>query len=332
MGTPIILFAFRRPNHTQRTLESLARNSEAKDAPLTIFIDGPRNEEDLRLCDEVEAVARSRPWCGQVNIVRRPLNWGVLKSVVTEVTDTINRHGSVIVLEDDLDLSPFFLRFMEDGLARYHDEPRVMEISGYRYPVRHVVARSVFVGHAIGWGWATWKRAWNLYETDPHKLIERIESAGLRRRFDLEDAARFMQMLRDCARGRLGAWDVRWSAAMLLNQGLTFCPAVSLVNNIGHDGTGTNCNAGSGYNVPLSQSPVTDFPEVIVEDAEFRQALRRFFIDMEGPLPVRLTRNLLRMLDRAMPREVSKALRRHYNLRDINGRGIARRQRLIAPN
>jgi hypothetical protein len=314
VDTPILLFAFRRPDHTRRTLESLSANAEARDACLTIFIDGPRNEDDRRLSDEVEAVARSRLWCGRVEIVRRSLNWGVPKSVITEVTDAINRHGSVIVLEDDLDLSPFFLRFMEDGLARYRDEPRVMEISGYRYPVRDVPARSAFVAHAIGWGWATWKRAWNLYESDPGELIGRIESAGLQRRFDLEGTARFMQMLRDSARGRLGGWDVRWSAAMLLNQGLTLCPPTSLTNNIGHDGSGTNCNTGSDYDAVLSQTPVTDFPAVIAEDAEFRQALRRFFLDIEGPLPVRLARKMLRKVDSILPRRFGKTLR-HYCMR-----------------
>lgn len=312
MGTPILLFAFRRPAHTRRTLESLSANAEARDACLTIFIDGPRNEKDRRLCDEVDAVARSRPWCGHVEIVRRSLNWGVPKSVITEVTNTIDRHGSVIVLEDDHDLSPFFLRFMEDGLARYRDVSQVMEISGYRYPVKNVAARSAFVAHAVGWGWGTWKRAWNLFESDPHKLIDRIEKAGLQRRFDLEGTARFMQMLRDSARGRIGGWDVRWSAAMLLHEGLTLCPSVSLTNNIGHDGSGTNCNAGSGYDVLLSQMPITDFPEVIVEDSEFRQGLRRFFLEIEGPLPVRLAKKLLRKVDSLLPVRFGKALRKYF--------------------
>ena len=172
--------------------------------------------------------------------------------MIAEVTDAINRHGSVIVLEDDLDLaSPFFLRFMEDGLTRYRDEVRVMEISGY-------TIRSEMFLHV------------------------RMERAGLQRYFDLEGTARFIQMLRDSARGQLGGWDVRWSAAMLLNQGLTLCPPTSLTNNIGHDGSGTNCLAGSDYDGTLSQTPVSDFPIVIVEDAEFHQALRRFFVDMVG--------------------------------------------------
>jgi len=310
--TPILLFAFRRPVHTQRTLESLAANAEARDAHLTIFIDGPRHEEDRRLSDAVEAVARSRNWCGQVEVVRRPVNWGVPKSVITEVTDAVNRYGRVIVLEDDLDLSPYFLRFMEDGLERYCDEPRVMEISGYRYPVKNVPSRSAFVGHAVGWGWATWKRAWDLFEVDPHKLIARIERAGLQRQFDLEGTAPFMQMLHNAARGRLGGWDVRWSATMLLNGGLTLCPPASLANNFGHDGTGTNCNAGSHYDTLLAKAAVTDFPAAIVEDAQFRQGLRRFYMDIEGPLPIRLVRKVLRKLDSVLPRKFGKALRYYY--------------------
>src|SRR5262245_39418317 len=113
---PIILFAYKRPRHTLALLESLAANPEARRAHLTIYCDGPKNCGEADAVVEVRRVARSRAWCGHVDVVERSANMGLADSVIAGVTETLTRADDVIVLEDDLVLSPCFLRFMNAAL------------------------------------------------------------------------------------------------------------------------------------------------------------------------------------------------------------------------
>lgn len=277
-SAPVLFFAFRRPLHTRRVLESLAKNYGSGDVRLFAFIDGPRDDSDVRLSDEVEAVLRSERWCGQVTICRREINLGCAESVMSTVGQYVEDYGTVIVLEDDNYLSPHFLTFINNALIRYKDSQRVMEVSGYRYPVNSANPRSGFTQHAIGWGWATWKRAWDKFDTSGERLLgEILSSPDLVSRFNLDGAFNFVDMLRQQVAGRIGGWDIRWSANILLNDGLSLYPSHSLVNNIGLDGSGTNCGATDIYENVLKDTPVLDLPEDIEVDKVFHEELRRYY-------------------------------------------------------
>src|SRR3989304_5243769 len=106
---PIAFFAYKRPEHTRRSLESLSLNEGAEASELFIFCDGVRGPEDEKTVEEVRSLVRSRKWCGKVNIIERDKNLGLAKSVIAGVTEIEGRYGRIIALEDDLVLSPHFL-------------------------------------------------------------------------------------------------------------------------------------------------------------------------------------------------------------------------------
>ena len=80
----------------------------------------------------------------------------------------------MIVVEDDLVLSPFFLRYMNDGLERYEHDERVASISAFLNPVDGDIPNTFFLRYFACWGWATGKRAWDLLNTDSRDLLKKL--------------------------------------------------------------------------------------------------------------------------------------------------------------
>jgi hypothetical protein len=138
MNAPIALFVYNRPAHTRVTLESLSANIEAAGSDLFIFADGlkPGSTAAMRASvEEVRKVIRERQWCRKVEIMVSETNKGLANSIVQGVTEIVNRYGKVIVLEDDMQLSPYFLKFMNDGLRFYESNEKVISLTGYTWPV-----------------------------------------------------------------------------------------------------------------------------------------------------------------------------------------------------
>ena len=300
---PILFFCFRRPEHTRRVLESLSSNPESANSTLYAFIDGAKNDIDLSAIDDVEYVLNSRQWCGKVNIIRRSDNLGCAKSVIGAVTEYVNRFGSVIVLEDDNLLSPYFLSYINNALIRYEHNKRVMEVTGYRYPVQLKYPCSGFTSSSVGWGWATWKRAWDLFEPNGERLLYKISNdRSLSERFDYNGAYPFLNMLRDQVDGKIGGWDIRWSASILVNNGLTLFPSHSLVFNIGHDGTGVNCGKTKKFDTSIAQKPIVDLPSNVGIDRVFEDSLECYFVKTSGGVIKVAVKNVMRNIDRIVGR------------------------------
>ncbi len=126
--SPIAFFTYKRPEHTRQSLESLTQNEGAEQSELFIFCDGPKRPEDQEGVRQVREVVRSKQWCGNVLIVERESNMGCANSIISGVTEVCEKYGRVIVLEDDLVLSPFFLDYMNKALELYKDNHKDVKI------------------------------------------------------------------------------------------------------------------------------------------------------------------------------------------------------------
>jgi len=265
---PILLFAFKRPGHIKRCLESLAQNKGSARSQLHIFIDGPKTADDVSKVEEVKKIAASQHWCEKTFLYANTENRGVPRQVIDAVTQFSKDHGKVIVLEDDLVLSPHFLDFINTALDKYANEPRVMEVTGYLYPIKGWHMPSGFLWGNCGWGWGTWGRAWRHFEPDGRKLLAELKKRRLLHRFNFNNYGQHVADLKKQIQGKLGGWDVRWHASCFLNEGLTLYPGRSLVKNIGLDDTGINCITTRKYDVELSDRPITEYPARIEESSE----------------------------------------------------------------
>jgi hypothetical protein len=243
---PVALFAYRRPDHLGRTIEALLACSGADRTALTVFSDGAKGPADQSLVGEVRAMLARIDGFASVRVIERPANVGLARNVIAGVTQILQESERVIVLEDDMVVSPDFLTYMNDALEMYAEDSRVVSIHGYVYPTQELLPDYFFLRGADCWGWATWRRGWSVFDPDGSALLERLERAGSTDDFDFGGAFGYTQMLRDQVAGRVDSWAVRWYASAFLAGALTLYPGESLVENIGLDGSGTNSLGGRG--------------------------------------------------------------------------------------
>jgi GT2 family glycosyltransferase len=194
---PIALFVYKRSWHVRQTIESLQKNEFVGDSELFIFSDGPRSDADREMVQKVREYLKTITGFRRVTIIERERNLGLATSIISGVTDIVNQHGSVIVLEDDMLTSPFFLRYMNEALECYRDDGRVISIHGYCYPVKKRLPETFFLKGADCWGWGTWKRGWELFEPDGQKLLAELKRRNLLKRFDFNGTYPYTRMLED---------------------------------------------------------------------------------------------------------------------------------------
>ena len=274
---PIALFAYARLNHLKQTVESLQTNQECRNTRLFVFCDGPKNDGHTVKVDAVRAYVDTIEGFESVTRIYRDKNLGLARSIISGVGELLVSHSSVIVVEDDLVVSPYFLRFMNEGLTVYRDDLRVASIHGYCYPVTEPLPDTFLLRGADCWGWATWSRAWSHFEPDGKKLLEELKRTGLRSRFDLDGAYPFTRMLRNQVSGKNDSWAVRWHASCFLDNMLTLYPGRSLVNNIGFDSTGTHCGATDAYSQHVTQTPVRVRRLALMESKQARVTIAGYF-------------------------------------------------------
>ncbi|MEO6001395.1 MAG: hypothetical protein ABIN89_31375 [Chitinophagaceae bacterium] len=241
--TPIILFVYNRPEHTKKTLDALAANHLAAESELFIYVDGLKSGaqiKDIQKTQEVKKLAEAENRFKKTTIIASDFNKGLASSIIDGVTKTLVTNDRVIVLEDDLETSEYFLHFMNDTLAFYQEDNEVACISGYIYPVDEKLPETFFLRGADCWGWATWKRAWDLFEPDGKYLLDQLTKKKLLYDFNFFDSYPYSKMLKDQIAGKNNSWAVRWYASAYLHEKLTLYPSTSFVRNIGIDGSGTH--------------------------------------------------------------------------------------------
>lgn len=246
---PIALFVYNRLWHTQRTIAALQKNTLASESDLIIFSDGPKDSPESResvasLRDYLKSIAGFK----SVRLIIREKNYGLGKSIVAGVSEIINEYGCIIVLEDDIVTSRYFLEYLNNGLELYENDEDVISIHSYIYPVKKTLPETYFLKGADCQGWATWKRGWNIFEPDGQKLLNELISKKLTREFDFDGSYPYTKMLKNQIAGRNSSWAIRWYAAAFLNNKFTLYPRESLIYNTGFDGSGTNCGSEDNFN------------------------------------------------------------------------------------
>lgn len=277
---PIALFVYNRLDHTKKTLDALRQNQGAQDSDLIIFSDGPKKEEDLPVISNLRNYLQTVEGFKNIRIVEQEKNLGLADSIIKGVTEVISAYGKAIIMEDDLVTSKYFLKFMNEGLYFYETDDRVISIHGYCYPVKGQFPETFFLRGADCWGWATWKRGWDLFEKEGNKLLQKIKNQNLSFAFDRDGSYPFTKMLENQVNGKVGSWAIRWHASAFLENKLTLYPGQSLVKNIGHDNSGIHCSKEESFDVKLSDYPIP-LSKISIEESDIGKAL---YIDFEKRL------------------------------------------------
>lgn len=278
---PIVLFTYNRLWHTQQTVEALQKNLLASESELFIFSDGGKNEDDWKKVYAVREYLHTIDGFKKTHITEQKENKGLANSIIEGVTKIVNKYGRIIVLEDDLVTSKYFLQYMNDALDIYENCEEVACISGYIYPI-DALPDTFFIKGADCWGWATWKRGFDIFSANGKELLKQICSRGLEVEFDFENSYPYTQMLKNQINGKNNSWAVRWYASIFLKNKLCLYPQKAFVQNIGCDGTGTHCENSNIFDVKILKKYRGIKKITPEEDEESRKKIIRFLGECES--------------------------------------------------
>ena len=293
---PIVLFTYARLDHTKRTIKALLQNDLASESDLIVYSDAARSIDKQDAVGEVRAYIETICGFRSVTIKHCSENYGLSKSIISGVTEVLQQSDRVIVLEDDMVTSPHFLSYMNDALERYAEDKSVASIHGYIYPITQPLQEAFFIPGADCWGWATWKRGWECFNSDGQYLLDELKRRKLIRAFDFNGTFPYSKMLEDQIKGKNDSWAIRWYASAFLAGKLTLYPGRSLVQNIGNDNSGTHCGETDTYDTVLSKTPINLDKISVTSSDEALYAFEAYFKQVKISLSKRLTRRLSNLL------------------------------------
>lgn len=244
MNVSTVLFTYNRSEHTKQVLSALEKNTVIP-SKLYIFQDGLACNAHKHEWEKVNALIQQVDWCDCEVIVSKE-NKGLAESIVSGINYVFENCDAAVILEDDCVPSPMFLYFMQCCFEKYERDKRVFSISGYAWPIKTMESEyDIYAcGRSCSWGWGTWKDRWNNYMRDYDSLI-RIRKDKMLSQYLATWGNDLEIMLVDTLMGKNDSWAVFWSLIIIEKMGICINPYRSLIKNIGFDGSGVHCSAGT---------------------------------------------------------------------------------------
>lgn len=273
---PVVLIVYNRPKHLLKTLNSLKKNPECKYTDLFIFSDGFKNDndQDQKKVLKVRKLIRKVNFFRKKKIIEKKENLGLKKIIIDSINYVMNKKSKVIVLEDDIIVSKFFLNFMNTALNKYRPIKKIWHISAWNYSisVKSSDSDAFFIKNMNCWGWGTWKNRWKKIKINP-KFFEKKFTKKDKYLFNLNNSfENFSQITRN-AEKKISTWAIFWNATIFLNNGLCLNPVKSFTINIGQDASGTNTVNPQLLNNRLNNKKKFKLPTNIIEDLGMRKEI-----------------------------------------------------------
>lgn len=233
--TPVVLCAFNRPDVTAKVF---ARIREVRPQRLLLVADGPRPETptDPERCSKVRELISQVDWPAEVRTNFSNHNLGCRQRMSTGLTWVFDQVDEAIILEDDCLPTYGFFRFCEELLDKYREDTRIGIISGnnFVYPDLRTDHSYYFSQYTFIWGWATWRRTWQRYESRLGQLSDAGRPGYLRGYFDQRKVSRFWERtLQRVAAGEIDSWAYPLSLTSFLESWLNVVPGRNSVSNLG---------------------------------------------------------------------------------------------------
>ncbi|MFO7704749.1 MAG: hypothetical protein R6V43_06390 [Halopseudomonas sp.] len=243
----IIVIGYNRPDSLTRLLDSVrSAHFPQGNVRLVISLDNSGMLEPLQ-------VANAFDWPhGDKRVIAHETRLG-LRNHVLSCGDLSKEYGDVLVLEDDLFVSPFFYQYTSEALDFYADDPAIAGISLYNQqfnqtanlpfmPVDNGDADVYFMQLAASWGQAWSRQHW-------HAFRQWMEEHGT----DISDVA---DMPADIRGWPESSWLKLYNAYVIAQNKFFVYPYRSLSTNFGDPGQHFNI-ASSRFQVPVQQCSMT---------------------------------------------------------------------------
>jgi hypothetical protein len=242
-SAPVLLIGFNRPEHLARTIRGLA-SSEPR--TVLLAIDGPRpgNSIDSVMCKASQRCIDEISWKCDVKTRFREQNLGIRYAVVDAVNWAIDLYGRVVVLEDDAEPGLEAVSFADMMLTRHQSDNHIGHISLYNVvPESHLARRENPTRLSLypeSYAWATWHRAWRMYQDDLSWIVDRSNLAEVLDHSNIWRPRKWSNNFRDAQALRIDTWAYRWIASLWRHQLLCLSPNRNLVRYTGQsEGTHT---------------------------------------------------------------------------------------------
>jgi hypothetical protein len=254
MIAPICLFTYNRLSETQQTIEALKCNYLAAESELYIFSDGAKNEQIDAKVEGVRNYLHCITGFKSVNLIESNKNKGLANSIIDGVTMILEKYDSIIVVEDDLISSIYFLDFMNQALDFYQNEENIQSINGYSMSLIDKSNDIYFQIRPGSWGWATWKDRWKpeIFNKENLKIEINLRKSILKK-FKIKCGNDMPKMLLDSINNKNDSWYVRWVFDHFRNNHFSVFPTYSYIQNIGFNIEGTHCKGINTYTSELIQ-------------------------------------------------------------------------------
>ncbi len=242
---PIGIFVYKRPEHTRRTVEALAKNDLASDSDVFIFSDGHKNEKDAQGVNDVRAYIHTLSNKGlfkSVTLIESEKNNGLHDSLIAGVSKLMNEYGKAIIVEDDIETSPDFLRFMNGALDYYREDEKIWSVSGNSFCSRAVEKSKndvLWSYRGDCWGWGSWKDRWDKVDWDISNYDNFIKDKKAQKIFN-RGGRDLTMLLQKQINGEIDSWAIIWVFQEYLESMISIAPRNAKVRNIGLDGSGTH--------------------------------------------------------------------------------------------
>ena len=240
LNTSVLMLGFNRPKMSGKVFE---RVRLARPRKLYFAVDGPRPDrpDDIGRCSEVRALVDAVDWDCEIHTLFREKNLGCPTAVSSAITWLLDAEGEGIILEDDCVPSLSFFWFCQEMLDRYRDDTRIMHVGGTNRGIPNEDADySYFFSRYVQiWGWATWKRAWDLFDLKIETWPE-VRPLMHNHTYSEGELELRLRQFDSVYYDGYDVWGYQWNYARIINHGLAVLPSVNLISNIGFDATSTH--------------------------------------------------------------------------------------------
>ena len=271
---PVALFVYNRTDNMMKTLECLVRNTLASETELYVFSDGGKDQKSWQQVNQVrqklhefKQLADRKKTLKSITIIERPHNYYLERNITEGIAQVFETHDRIIVLEDDICTSPYYLQYMNQAFDLYADVPQVMHVAGFtnldlfetdnkqqttdnrqqttdnrqqttgngerttdcRQPQNRTTV--YFTPHMSGWGWGTWRDRWTQHFIHYQTREEALQGMT-QEDLDAIQYGGVFPCLKSLDKHPI-PWDICWEIAIYKAGGLCLTPGHTLVRNIG---------------------------------------------------------------------------------------------------
>lgn len=239
---PIVFIIFNRPDTTSLVFEEIRRIKPLK---LLIVADGPRSDRagEPEKCNRVRAIIEQVDWPCDVRKNYAATNLGCKLRVASGLDWVFDEVEEAIILEDDCLPHETFFPFCKELLSKYRNDDRVAMISGdnFQFGQHHNQYSYYFSRYPHIWGWATWRRAWRLYDLQMSSWPEFRNCGQLQHLLRRGPVISYWEKIfNKTFVGEIDTWDHQLTFAFMSSDRLCIMPNINLVSNIGFGSAATH--------------------------------------------------------------------------------------------